>query len=360
MKITIETKELKNKLAQLSGVVENKAAIPVLSCVKLASPATIEGQYTLTAHDLATAKSVPLVVKEAGDFDFFDAVLLPVKLRQVLTKLSTENVSLEFEGTKVSVQAGAFQADIETLPVEQFPATPENPADERELDLKQLQTLIKRTKFAVPETAGKFVIAASLLQSDGKKLSAVGTDGIRLAYAKVDGDFGKFEMVLPLTAQVLLEGMTGEKVRVSETEASLFFWNNTARIYVRKTPAKFPDLTQILNTKAASSIKFSAGSLRDAIGRASQIADAEKPVSKFIHKDGVLLIETKSINGTSTEKVAVSGDGKEFTFVLNLDHLGGFIDKVEGEIVFSSQGKGSATVFTSGPDSTYLLMPFVV
>lgn len=353
MKITVETKELKNKLGQLSGVVENKAAIPVLSCVKLSTDNA--GGYWLTANDLATAKSVPLTVKEAGEFDFFDAVLLPVKLRQVLTKLSTEVVSFGFDGTSIAVDAGAFHADIETLPVEQFPATPATPEATLDLDLKKLQTLIKRTKFAVPEAAGKFIIAASLLQSDGKKLSALGTDGIRLAYATAAGEFGLFEMVLPLTAQNLLEGFAGEKVKAAETESSLFFWNDQATIYVRKTPSKFPDLSQILKTKPVSSVKFPAGSLREALARASEIADSDRPVSGFSHDDGVLTIETQSGNGTSKENLAVSGEGK-FSFKLNLDFLGDFVDKVEGGLVLNTQATG-AVEFLAGDDFKYLLMP---
>jgi len=357
MKLTIQTKEFKNKLSQLSGVVENKSAIPALSCVKLETNAEGSG-YTLTANDVSTSKSVPLVAEGSGDFDFFTAVLLPVKLRQVLSKLTTEKVTLDFEGTTIAVEAGAFKADIETLPVEHFPATPEPATEFRTLDLKALQKLIKRTKFAVPENEGKFVIAASLFQSTGKLLTAIATDGTRLAHAMAEGDFPQFnEMVLPTTAQNLLEGLDGDTVKIAESEASFFFENENAKIYVRKTPSKFPDLTHVLQTKPVGSVKFAAGSLAAAVERARMIADDDRPTSTFVIADN-LVLETKSGSGKSKEGVAIQGTIKHPPFTLNLDYLAEFINQVEGEVVLHLQGQGQVTDFRAGGDYRYLLMPF--
>lgn len=360
MKVVFATKELKKKLSELSGVVEAKTVIQALSCVKLES--STDGKYSLTANDQATSKVVPISIQEGGDFDFFDAALLPNKLRSVLSKLSAEKVSLDFEGNAITVESGAFKATIETISVDQFPPTPDAPTEWQTINLKHLQTLIGRVQYALPEAKNSMVVAAAQIKSNGATLAALGTDGIRLAHAALDGPeqaHKPFDVLIPKTGLDLLKGLTGETIRMAETETNLFFENETVKLFVRKIPAKMPDLSVILNSVREGEINVATDAFKDAVSRAREIADDE-PKAKFFIRDRKFVIEVAATGGGSGEEINIGDSDKaDFSFQLNLDHVSEFLNTVEApKVSISISAKKNVAIFQGGEGYRFFLVPY--
>ncbi|MBU1499753.1 DNA polymerase III subunit beta, partial [Patescibacteria group bacterium] len=118
MKVSLLQENLAKGMGLVSRVVANKAQLPVLSNVLLA---TDKGKLRLSATNLETGMNLWLGGKIEGE----GKLTVPAKIfNEVISSLPQETVVLEKEGEGLKISCGRFKSKINGIAAEEFPLMP--------------------------------------------------------------------------------------------------------------------------------------------------------------------------------------------------------------------------------------------
>jgi DNA polymerase-3 subunit beta len=362
MKATFSVSVLQHKLAQLSSVVKSSPNSPIYGYILLS---VSSAGASLSGNDIAASLTVQIpVVSVAKE----GSVLLPAKvLRDLVSTLPEEEVTLEaVDASSLKLKSGRYSAKLHTELVENFPKFPKEEFTFRtSLGLSVLLTLAEKSSFAVPPNDGKFSVNTALLESTGKHILLVGTDGHRLAVASVDASAAAFKLPLPKTALELLSALTGgETVDIKESEGAFIFETSLDTLLVRKTSGQFPPYEKLFPNGFKTQIKVDQKELLSAIERQLPLADKEVPAIVFETLTDKLSFHADSaVAGESEDDIAVKVTGPVVTFKLNGEHVRQFLDHAEGEVVINIGGEKQSAAnadvvdFNNGENYRYVIVP---
>ena len=173
-------------LQSVSGIVEKKHTLPILSNVLLEKKADI---VTCVATDI----EIQITTSTSGTSDDGDCAVTvgARKLQDILRSLPDgTDVSLNLEDKRLLVRAGKSRFTLQTLPAEEFPhmALSDGVVNKLSVTQKQFRKLLSQTQFSMAAQDVRYYLNGLLLIVDGKELRAVATDGHRLAYASMPLD----------------------------------------------------------------------------------------------------------------------------------------------------------------------------
>lgn len=360
MKFKSTVKELEAKLQHVAAIVDAKATIPVYQHVRLLVQG---GKTTLTGR----APYATLEVQVTNDAPEDGAILLPAKkLQQILPNLPDANITLELVNDKITLRSGRYKGELVTLPADTFEGNPEVPEfDKKTLGLPGLKDLIAATIFAVPSDGDKYTVKVGLLESTGKEVRIVGTNGLHLVLSSYPGIAGEFKLIWPRTAMELVQDLSGDTVVISETESAFVFQTATETLFVNKVSGEFPPYERLLPSKHATEIAVPKAVFQSAIARVQPFADEEVPAIVFsVAKDGTALALKARSNATGfaddTIEVTTTGVGQEI--ILNAKLLTDFVEKASGEtaLLIRVNDERQPVDFISGANYRMLVMPIPV
>ncbi|MCR5206895.1 MAG: DNA polymerase III subunit beta [Eubacterium sp.] len=180
MKFICNTKELNTACNNVIRAVSAKVTIPTIEGILMECGSDT---LSLTGYDFEFGINTVLnvEVEEAG------AIVINAKvLCDIIRKLEDETVTVETNGTSVSILSGAAKYNITGIDSNEYPELPSvNGGYPLELDQRVLQSMIMQTVFAVADTeSNKPVYTGLKFDIDDNLLTLVGVDGYRLAIRK--------------------------------------------------------------------------------------------------------------------------------------------------------------------------------
>ena len=180
MKFTCSTKELNIACNNVLRAVSAKVTIPTIEGILIECGSDT---LSLTGYDFEFGINTILSVnvEEGG------AIIINAKiLCEILKKLADENVTLETNGTSVSIISGAATYNITGIDADDYPELPAvNGGQLTELNQKLLYSMIIQTMFAVADTASSKPVYTGLkFEIKDNEITLVGVDGYRLAIRK--------------------------------------------------------------------------------------------------------------------------------------------------------------------------------
>src|SRR3569833_3564216 len=182
MKLTASREDILNPLQSVLGVVERRQTMPVLANVLLSAR---DDKLSITGTDLevelvATASAS---VQAAGDITVPGRKLLDI-FKALPEKTS---VTLSTEGERVSIRGGRSRFTLSSLPATDFPVIEEINAQQTvHLEQGEFRRLIDKPHFSMAQQDDRYYLNGLLLETDGKILRAVATDGHRLAICEME------------------------------------------------------------------------------------------------------------------------------------------------------------------------------
>jgi DNA polymerase-3 subunit beta len=182
MKLTAPREDLLAPLQSVIGVVERRQTMPVLANVLLAAR---DNRLSVTGTDLEVelVATSTVSVQQAGDVTVPGRKLLDI-FRALPEKT---NITLSTEGERVSVRGGRSRFTLSTLPAAEFPLVEEiNAQHTLVLAQGEFRRLIDKTHFSMAQQDVRYYLNGLLLETDGKSLRAVATDGHRLALCEME------------------------------------------------------------------------------------------------------------------------------------------------------------------------------
>lgn len=180
MKFICNTKELSAACNNVIRAVSTKITIPTIEGILIECGSDT---LSLTGYDfefgINTIMSVDVV--EPG------AIVINAKvLCDIIRKLNNDEVTIETNGSSVSIISGAAQYNISGIDAEDYPELPSvNNGDKVELDQKLMYSMISQTVFAVADNeSSKPVYTGLKFEIADDTITMIGVDGYRLAIRK--------------------------------------------------------------------------------------------------------------------------------------------------------------------------------
>lgn len=246
MDVTLNRPALTEELHLIQGVLERRTTIPILSNILL----TAQGdqlQLAATDLDVTIFTSCPATVRQEGRATIQGRVFF-----DLVRTLPQETLDVTLTDGRIEVRCGTFHSHIASLDPSDFPTLPDIPAGQGyAVPLPLLHRLIDNTVYAVSGEEGHFQYNAAMLLLGEEAVTMVGTDGHRLAYAKLPHSGG----VPPFSQQLLPRKVLQQLRRLDQQETPIYIARGESHIAFRLgervllsriLEARFPQYERVL------------------------------------------------------------------------------------------------------------------
>lgn len=362
MKFETTTEQLLSAVSTAARFVERRANLPVLAGILI----TADGNRIIlraTNLECGVELSVPGKVFEDGTVAVPGGVL-----SGFLSNARGKAVVVELKGELLHLSTERAEANIKTIPHQDFPILPRVPATNSfTIKASDLVKAIRSVAYCASLSAVKPELQSVLVYADAGKLITVATDSFRLAEKAVPMRKGGSvpQLLLPArnAAELMriLDGVSGD-VEIYYNENQLSTQADSTYYTSRLLDGAFPNYRQILPKTFSTEAVVLREDLSVALKSLSVFADKFAQVSLSIEpKQKCLSLSSRNPDigeQTSALKATVSGEQAAMSF--NGRYLADSLQSISGESVrLSSNGPGKAMLIKdAGDDSfTYLAMP---
>jgi DNA polymerase III subunit beta len=268
MRLQCAQEALAEALATVGRVVPNKSTLPILTNVLLEADAGDGLRVTATNLELTVSRRVRATVTAEGHTTaparlLAEYVALLDRGKQVSLKLNPT-------GHKLHLACDRHEANVATLPAEDFPPTP--PVDgavRLEIDGAVLKSAIEQVVFAAAPDDTRPVLAGVLIRLETGTLALAAADGFRLALRTVTLPDTTTRAAWIVPARTLVEvahclpSAPGLPVTLSGTASDhqLHFALGEAEVTSRLIEGQFPDYERIIPRSATTSVILATADL---------------------------------------------------------------------------------------------------
>ncbi|HOO81605.1 MAG TPA: DNA polymerase III subunit beta, partial [Alphaproteobacteria bacterium] len=339
MKLSIERASLLRSLGHVQSVVERRNTIPILSNVLMKAEDGVLSLAT-TDMDLEIDESVAADIKEPG------ATTVPAHtLHDIVRKLPEDSdveLTLNAEGTQMSVKAGRSQFKLSCLQTTDFPEIGAGDLPNGfAIPAADLRALIDRTKFAMSTEETRYYLNGIYLHEadqDGVKvLRAVATDGHRLARFEMplpEGAGGMPGIIIPRKTIGELRKLVDEAadaIQITLSESKIRFAFDHIVLTSKLIDGTFPDYQRVIPAGNDKIVEVDAKMLTSAVDRVSTISDGKSRAIKIALNGKQMTVSASSAeSGSATEEVEVNGE-TDIEIGFNAKYLLDITSQIEGE-----------------------------
>jgi DNA polymerase-3 subunit beta len=351
------------------GVVERRQTMPVLANVLLAAR---DGRLHITGTDLEVelVAASAVSVQQPGDItvpgrkllDIFRA--LPEKTN---VTLSTERARRDSEAERVSVHAGRSRFTLSSLPAAEFPLVEEiNTQQTLSVPQGEFRRLIDKTHFSMAQQDVRYYLNGLLLETDGKALRAVATDGHRLALCEMElADTAKatHQVIVPrkgvLELQRILgtEGIIELAVGTNHVRAQI----GDIRFTSKLIDGRFPEYARVIPTNPPRVVEADREALKQALQRTAILSNEKyRGIQLTVRPDLLTLTAHNPEQEDAEDQVEVSYKGEEVEIGFNVNYLLDALSGVEGDRVEIGLTDSNSSCLVHAPgvlNTRYVVMP---
>lgn len=354
MNITINRSILADALASVAAVIPTRSPKPVLSCVKIEAA---KDAITLTCTDLelTIARTVPADEAE-GDAILVDAA----KLLSIATTETCERLTLRTSGSELRVDGDTGTYKLFTQPASEFPPTPNTLNGVAiNFDAGELHRLASATSYAVAQEGTRYAFNGVKVETDGKAVSFVATDGRRLAVVNVPKKSAKGSAIIPPRVfNVATKVGSGSPwtLTIGDNQAELTTDGATIRTNILE--GTFPAWREVVpsNEAITITIKADAEELASAVRRASLLTSDDSKGVRFDVGNGIAMSSRNPESGEAKVDLACQVDGGTLAIGINPKFVLDALKPVDGELSFRMSTANRPVLIESG-DYRAVIMP---
>jgi DNA polymerase-3 subunit beta len=334
MKFDINKSDLVRELQLVTGVVEKRATLPILSNLLLEAQDSVlqigASDLEVTIQARAEAK-----VKQQG------SVTLPAaKLHEIARSLPDSMVTFELQDRhQVRIKCGRTRYRIAGQPRDEFPGFPEvNEEKSVELPGASLNEMIERVVFAITHDDPRYSLNGALMILKEKTLTLVATDGHRLAFISKTLDIKAakedIKVIVPRKALAEVSKMTAdlsgdETVKFGQSGNHVFFIVGEHRLTSNILEGSFPRYENVMPKSCETSLMLPTEELSSAVRRVSLLAsDRFGRAIRLGLSTNKLELFSKTEMGEAEEELEVEYEGPELNIGFNARYLIDFLNVV--------------------------------
>ena len=365
MQLTISREALLRPLQLVSGVVERRQTLPVLSNVSLVVK---NNELSLTGTDLEVELVGRVSIDAANEPG---AVTVPArKLLDICKSLSDDaEIEMKLNDAKLQVKSGRSRFTLTTLPATEFPSIEEEP-DTFSLTMSQekLRDLLESTSFAMAQQDVRYYLNGMLFEVAKDYLRVVATDGHRLAMETLNMDNSISE-----TQQLILprKGITELSRLLSDDggDIDLTFGQNHIRAKIpeftftsKLVDGKFPDYNRVLPKGGDRVMIGDCQLLKQAFTRVSILSNEKyRGVRVMLSPNELRIVANNPEQEEAEEVVAVEYDGDELEIGFNVSYLIDVLTTVSSKSIRATLSDPNSSALLEANDgesnALYVVMP---
>lgn len=363
MNFTITRDALLRPLQVVSGAVERRHTLPILSNVLIRVG---DNELSVTGTDL----EVELVAKVTLEAAVPGEVTVPArKLLDIVRSLPEgKDVKLEANGDKVIVRCGRSKFTLSSLPATEFPDIDEWEA-EVSFDLARgdLKHLMERTHFSMANQDVRYYLNGMLFEVNDNQLRTVATDGHRLAMSGIEleqSGLPQRQVIVPrkgITELMRLLESDDQPVQVAIGQNHIRVRTDGMTFTSKLLDGRFPDYRRVLPQGGDKIVVAERDILRSACSRASILSNEKFRGVRLNLSAGELALTANNPEQEQAEEVIeVEYQGEALEVGFNVNYVLDVLNAIQGEQVkFTlTDSNSSALVEDNADDSAlYVVMP---
>jgi DNA polymerase III subunit beta len=363
MKLTAAREDFLAPLQSVIGVVERRQTMPVLANVLLSAR---DDRLSVTGTDLEVelVATKQVSVQQAGDITIPGRKLLDI-FKSLPEKTS---VTLSTEGERVSIRGGRSRFTLSSLPATDFPVIEEiNAQQTLTLEQGEFRRLIDKTHFSMAQQDVRYYLNGLLLETDGKSLRAVATDGHRLAICEMQlkegGQSGQQQVIVPRKGVLELQRILG-----TEGSIELAIGTNHVRAQIgdirftsKLIDGRFPEYGRVIPASPAKKVEADRESLRAALQRTAILSNEKYRGIRLTARTDLLVVQAHNPEQEEAEdQVEVVYKGEEVEIGFNVNYLLDALGAIETETVEIGLTDANSSCLIHAPGTVhtrYVVMP---
>jgi DNA polymerase III subunit beta len=364
MKFTATREQIIQPVQAVIGVVERKQTMPVLANVLL----SVKGsRLSVTGTDLEVelVASGEVSVGQPGEITVPGRKFL--EIAKALPEKSSVTVSLD--GERLKVVAGRSRFTLSTLAATEFPVV-ESVSAQQTLTLPQseLARLIAKTHFSMAQQDVRYYLNGTLLETDGKLLRTVATDGHRLAIAEAQlATGGKSvnaqQVIVPRKGILELQRILG-----AEGDVEITIGSNHIRLQIgdirftsKLIDGKFPDYGRVIPAAPTKAVVIERDSFRAALQRTAILSNEKyRGVRVSLATNSLKLQAHNPEQEEAQDEVEIDYKGEEMEIGFNVTYLLDALTAIDTETVELGLTDANSSCLIRSPGTThsrYVVMP---
>ena len=362
MKLTAAREALLKPLQAVIGVVERRQTMPILANVLLVAK---DGEVSVTATDL----EVELVANADVQVDSPGEVTVPGrKLLDICRALPDDaQIAISQSGEKLSIKSGRSKFSLTTLPAAEFP-TVEDISGGKSVGVSQvvLARLLDKTHFSMAQQDVRYYLNGLLLETGGKLLRAVATDGHRLALCEVEvdgGDAPEQQVIVPRKGVLELQ-----RLMSGEGDLTIELGTNHIRIQLegirftsKLIDGRFPEYDRVIPQDTSNAMSADRGLFKSALQRTAILSNEKYRGIRLIIRDNNMVLQAHNPEQEEAEEeLEIVYDGDEIEIGFNVNYLLDALGAIESDQIKLALVDGNSSCLLTEPgkdDCKYVVMP---
>jgi DNA polymerase-3 subunit beta len=362
MKLSTTREVLLKPLHAVIGVVERRQTMPILSNVLLVAK---DGELAVTATDL----EVELVAQANVDVQSGGEITVSGrKLLDICRALPEgSDIAVSVSGEKLHLRSGRAKFALATLPAAEFPSVEDIKSNQKiTVSQEVVGRLIEKTHFSMAQQDVRYYLNGMLLETGGKYIRSVATDGHRLALCQAElGDAKLVEQQVIVPRKGVLEL---QRLLSGEGSVDILLGANHVRIQLegirftsKLIDGRFPEYERVIPRDSSNEIRADKGVFRGGLQRTAILSNEKYRGIRLIIRDSALLLQAHNPEQEEAEEeleVTYGGDDIEIGF--NVNYLLDAIGAVDGEDVSLSVVDSNSSCLIRAPekdDCKFVVMP---
>ena len=365
MKLTIARATLVKPLQIISGVVEKRQTLPILSNVLVTVK---DNTLALTATDL----EIELIgtAKLAEGLQPGATTVSARKLLDICRALPEDAVlDMTLEGEQLVLRSGSSRFALTTLPADDFPNMENGPyTTQFEMPQSQLRRLLGKTHFAMGQQDVRHYLNGALFDINQGVIKCVATDGHRLAFSTVsDVDAGvtPVRVILPrksiLELVRLLDANSDEKMKVCISENHFRIITPEFTFSSKLINAQYPEYDRLIPRNVVNTAVASREALKQALVRASILSNEKfRGIRLHLDENQLRIVANNPEQEEAEERIHLEYTGVGLEIGFNAAYLLDAISAIASDQVrwsFNDPNSGVLIEPMDKSDSLYVVMP---
>lgn len=363
MKIICNGYDLSEAVNKVIKAVGAKTVSPILEGIKIE---TVDSGIKLTATDmeLAIEKVIAAEVRAEG------AVVVPGRLfAEFVKKIDAERVELSlFEDKKMKMRYRGCESEFNCLPEDEYPVIKKlDDAKYFTFLGKNLRDLINKVSFCVSTDESRPILKGVSLDLEGNTVTAVATDGYRLARCvkNVESSDGNMTAVVPARslneiARLIEDDEQPVTVALQKNYLAVDFQHTC--VTSRLLEGSYINYRQIIPQRFETRATLAKDAFSASLERAILLTRSDRNnLVKFDMHENMMDITSDSEAGRVDEHLDIKLEGKDLTIAFNARYFTELIKYIGGECVtisFNDAVQPCIVTPTEGTeDLLYLVLP---
>jgi DNA polymerase-3 subunit beta len=362
--IKVKNSILLGPLQQVTGIVEKRHTLPILSNVLIeVADSTIHFLTTDLEVQISASAKLEMPQKAAS------LTVAAKKLQDILRALPPDaETTLETKDNRITVKAGKSRFALQTLAAGDFPRISDSKETATVITLPQneLKRVLGLVQFAMAVQDIRYYLNGVLFSIEENTLRVVATDGHRLSMAShnLPESIPKIEAILPRKTVIELIKLLNE----SDDPVVLTMHGNQVKfifegieIISKIVEGKFPDYQKVIPSSYNNHITLNRTLLQQALQRAAILSnDKIRGVRLVFTKDALSIICTNNEQEEAEEGIAIEYNSEPLDVGFNISYLLDVLNHLQCETVQISLGDVHTSALFRVPgveDFKYVVMP---